>query len=251
MNQQKIADVLRNSNRSTFATTHWSLVLSAAHGDSTVSRDALGDLCALYWYPLYAYVRRLGCSPEDAKDLVQGFFARVLQSQWLKKASKDKGRFRSWMLASLQHHLADERDRSLAKKRGAGAALISLDVEDGEHRYSREPQDVMSPERLFDRRWALMVLDRVLERLRNEAEVQGNPGQFVALQQTLPGGSGNRTYAQIAQDLGTTEGAIKVAVHRLRERYRKVLREEIAATVLSPDQVDEEIRHLMDALAAG
>lgn len=249
MNQQRIAELLPNSKRSTFVTTHWSLVINAAKGDTITSRGALAELCAVYWYPLYAYVRRRGRSPEDAQDLVQGFFARVLQSQWLKGASQDRGRFRSWLLASLQHHLADEQDRSRAKKRGSGVAPLSLDALDGEDRYSLEPQDSMTPERLYDRRWALTVLDRVLNRLKVEHKAGGKLSQFAALQQTLPGGSGNRSYADIASQLNVSEGAVKVAVHRLRERYRHILREEIASTVLSQDQIDEEIQQLMDALA--
>lgn len=249
MNQRQIARLLPNAQRSTFVTTHWSLVLNAAKGDSTTSRDALAELCAVYWYPLYAYVRRLGRSPEDSMDMVQGFFARVLKSEWLKSASPDRGKFRSWLLASLQHHLADERDHAKAKKRGSGDAPVSLDALDGESRYSLEPRESMTPEKLYDRRWALIVLDRVLNRLKKEHESEGKSSQFEVLQQTLPGGSGDRSYAEIAKHLNITEGGVKAAVHRLRERYRIILRDEIARTVVSPDQIDEEIHQLMDALA--
>jgi RNA polymerase sigma-70 factor (ECF subfamily) len=247
MNRERIQKLLAGGRRGVFVTTQWSLII-AATGDSTTAQDALGELCAVYWYPLYAYARRLGRTPDDAQDLVQGFFARVLQSRWLETASSERGKFRSWLLAAFQHHLADEHDRARAQKRGGGQAPISLEACNPEERFALEPRDAETPEKLFDRRWALTVLEQVLENLRAAHGAEGKGALFAALEQTLPGGSGDLAYREIAQQLDLSEGAVKVAVHRLRERYRQTLREEIGRTVQSPDQIDEEIRHLMNAL---
>jgi RNA polymerase sigma-70 factor (ECF subfamily) len=229
-----------------FCTTHWSLVL-AARGDTARAQPALAALCHAYWYPLYAFVRRQGVAPHDAQDLTQEFFARLLEKEWLNAVARERGRFRSWLLAALKHFLANEWDKSRAQKRGGGLAFVSIDDTSAESRYVHEPADHTTAETLYDRRWALTLLDRVLARLREEFVVAGKAAHFEALKGTL---TGDRTpYAEIAATLGTSEGAVKVAVHRLRERYRDLIRAEIAETVGSPAEVEDELRHLLAALS--
>lgn len=233
-----------------FEATRWSIVLAAkqAKGSDTArGRDALGKLCAAYWYPLYAFVRRGGKSPHDAQDLTQGFFARLLEKNWLDAVDQSRGRFRSWLLAAMKHFLANEWDKSRARKRGGGHALIPLDAEDAESRYAHEPADTATADKLFDRRWALTLLDQVLARLRAEFIAVGKVKHFDGLKGAL---TGEKTpYAETAVQLGMSEGAVKVAVHRLRERYRDLIRAEIAETVGTPAEVDDELRHLLSALA--
>ena len=230
-----------------FHTTRWSVVLSA-QGDTTGAETALAKLCATYWYPLYAFVRRQGHGPHDAQDLTQEFFARLLAKGWLADVARERGKFRSWLLASAKHFLANEWDRAKAIKRGGRTTLVSFDDDSAEMRYRQEPADIASPEILFDRRWALTLLDQVLARLREEMVAADKLAHFDALKFCL---TGEKTaHADVAAQLGMTEGAVKVAVHRLRERYRAVLRAEIAETVATPAEIDGELRHLLAALSA-
>jgi len=231
-----------------FTSTNWSVVI-AARGDTVHARAALATLCEAYWYPLYAFVRRQGHSPHDAQDLTQEFFFRLLAKGWLSSVHREHGKFRSWLLASVKHFLANEWDRANTIKRGGQTTFVPFDAESAEKRYRYEPTNPSSPERLFDRRWALTLLDRVLDRLCNEMTEAGKVAQFEALKGTL---AGEKTpYAAIAVALNSTEGAVKVAVHRLRERYRELLRNEIAQTVASPEEVDEELRGLFAVLSSG
>jgi len=231
-----------------FTTTHWSLVLAAADTEDVLGREALAKLCQVYWYPLYAFVRRHGHGPHDAQDLTQEFFMRLLEKDYLGDVDRSKGKFRSFLLASLKHFLSKERARSKTLKRGGGHVLVPLDALSAEDCYQREPEDNATPERLFERRWALTLLDRVLTRLSKEYETKGKRAVFDELQGCLTGSSDLLPYAQLAARLGTTEGAAKVAVHRLRRRYRGVLRDEIAQTVADPAEIDGEIRRLFSAL---
>jgi RNA polymerase sigma factor (sigma-70 family) len=233
-----------------FLTTQWSVVLAAGHATSAESAQALATLCELYWYPLYAFVRRRGYDPDAAQDLTQAFFARVIEKAYLRDATPARGRFRSFLLGSLKHFLANEWDHARALKRGGGAVLLPLDVElgEGETRYRLEPADDETPERLFERQWALALLERVLARLRDESEQAGRGAQLAALKPVLTGEPLDGTYAQVGERLGMSEGAVKVTVHRLRRRTRELLQEEIARTVDDPRDVDDEIRHLFEVL---
>jgi RNA polymerase sigma-70 factor (ECF subfamily) len=207
----------------------------------------MGDLARLYWFPLYAYLRRKGHSPSEAEDLVQGFFARLLEKDALDAVDRSKGKFRSFLLASLKNFLSNERDKTQAAKRGGGRAMLSLDALDAEKRYAAQPVDEMTPERVFDRRWALAVLEQVLARLRQDYLARNQAEIFSALEHLLIGSDG-ATYGQIAGQLRMSESAVKVAAHRLRRRYRELLRQEIAQTVSEPRMVDEEIRQLLASL---
>jgi RNA polymerase sigma factor (sigma-70 family) len=229
-----------------FATTRWSLVAAAQDPAAPESRQALADLCAAYWYPVYAYVRRRGHDHHHAQDLTQAFFARLLEKNDLADADRTRGRFRSFLLTACQHFLANQHDRATAKKRGGGRSHVALDFADADQRYSHEPAHDDTPERLFDRRWALDLLDRALTELRAEYEESGRGKLFEALKGTLTGGT--EAYAELAQSLDLTEGAVKVAVHRLRQRYRDRLRAAIAETVEKPEDVDDEVRDLFAAL---
>lgn len=230
-----------------FHTTRWSIVL-AAGGDTSQAQPALATLCRAYWYPLYAFTRRQGIAPHDAQDLTQEFFGRLIEKDWLAAVARERGCFRSWLLAALKHFLANEWDKSRAKKRGGGIAFVSIDDTSAESRYAHEPADLASADLLYDRRWALTLLDRVLARLREEFVAADKASHFDALKGAL---TGDKTpYAEIATTLGTTEGAVKVAVHRLRERYRDLIRTEIAETVATPAEVEDEMRHLLTALSA-
>jgi RNA polymerase sigma factor (sigma-70 family) len=225
------------------------MVLTAGRSDTTRAHDALARLCQTYWYPLYAYVRRRGFSPHDAEDLTQGFFAGLLQANSLARVRREKGRFRGFLLAALNHFVANEWDRARAKKRGGGKRALSLDVEAAESRYQLEPADQLTAERIYERRWALTLLDTVLHQLEREHELSGKRDLFGELRFCLTGERSKLPYAELAGRLGMSEGAVKVAVHRLRQRYRELLRAEIANTVTSPDEVEAEIRHLFDVLA--
>ena len=231
-----------------FDQTRWSIVVAAVGGDSTQARTALEQLCTTYWYPLYAFVRREGHAAHDAQDLTQEFFARLLEKDWLGSVDREKGKFRSFLLAAMRHFLANEWDRARAQKRGGGITLISIDDAEAERRYQDEPAEQVTAEQLFDRRWALTLLDRVLTRLAEEMAVAGRAAQFEALKGCLTGERA-APYAAIALRLGTTEGAVKVAIHRLRDRYRTLLRDEIANTVGGSADVDEELRQLFSALS--
>ncbi|MGD0091954.1 MAG: sigma-70 family RNA polymerase sigma factor [Planctomycetota bacterium] len=231
-----------------FATTHWSVVLAAGRGDSPQARDALGRLCQAYWYPLYAYARRQGSSAQDAQDLTQEFFARLLEKDGLAGVA-GVARFRAYLLAAFKHFLSNERDRAQAQKRGGAVSALSLDARDAESRYSAEPSGGATPEKLFERRWALELLDRALVRVEGEYNQAGKRELFEALQPCLAGGG--VAQAQIAAELKLSEGAVKVAAHRLRRRYREVLRAEIGDTVAQPGEIEDELRVLMGALSSG
>jgi RNA polymerase sigma-70 factor (ECF subfamily) len=238
----------RHAGGKSFTTTHWSLVLAAGHSSRPDAATALATLCETYWYPLYYYVRRRGYRAEEAQDLTQAFFAKLLEKGYLKVADPDRGRFRSFLLASLNHFLANEWDRARARKRGG--KVLSLDIAGAEGRYSLDPADGLTAEKLFERRWATTLLDLVLSRLRGEFVRQGRERVFERLKDFLAN-VGDAPYRQAAADLGMTEAAVKMAVHRLRRQYRRLLRAQIAQTVASPEEIDDEIRHLFAALEAG
>ena len=221
----------------------------AGHSDTAHAQAALEKLCRAYWYPLYAYVRRRGQSPEDAKDLTQEFFARLLERNWIGRADQQRGRFRSFLLSAMNHFLADEWDKARAQKRGGGQIPVPLQFDTAETRYGYEPVDNTTPEQNFERRWALTLLDTVLQRLHSEYEQEGRAEFFAALHPCLVGDRANQPYADLAVKLGISEGAVKSAVHRLRQRYRHLLRDEIAQTVAEPGEVDEELHHLFAVLA--
>lgn len=231
-----------------FATTRWSIVVAAGAAEDTEGHAALESLCRAYWYPLYAFERRGGTPAADAQDMVQGFFAELLEKDYLRQADRERGRFRTFLLAAFRHYASKERERARALKRGGGRRLLPLDFEDGESRYLREPADARTPETVYERRWALTLLDETLGRLRQEHDLAGRGDLFQALRGTLSGGDAP-PYAEIGRRLSMSEGAVKVAVHRLRRRYREVLRALIAETVAEPSAVDDEIRHLLAALA--
>jgi len=232
-----------------FATTHWTVVLHARQADSPQAREALERLCQGYWYPLYAFVRRQGHDAHDAQDLTQEFFARLLEKNYLQDVDRAKGRFRSFLLASLKHFLANEWDRRKALKRGGARTHVPIDSQSAETRYGLEPAHDQSPEKLFERRWALTLLDQVLHRLREEFVAEGKAEHFEQLKITLTTDRRSVPYADLGSRLGLSEGAVKVAVHRLRQRYREVLRAEISHTVARPEDVEAEVRHLFAALA--
>jgi RNA polymerase sigma-70 factor (ECF subfamily) len=231
-----------------FVTTRWSVVLTAGSSETTGARHALEKLCQAYWYPLYAYVRRRGFSPPDAEDLTQEFFARFLEHHWVANADREKGRFRTFLLSAMNHFLANEWDKARAQKRGGGAPLLPLEFDTAETRYIREPADNVTPEQHFERRWALTLLETVTDRLRAEYEQDGRGDLFAVLNPCLVGERTSQPYAELAQKLALSEGAVKSAVHRLRQRYRQLLREEITHTVAGPGEVEEELRHLVAVL---
>jgi RNA polymerase sigma-70 factor (ECF subfamily) len=233
---------------SSFATTHWSLVLAARDRAEPGAADALASLCALYWYPLYAYVRRRGHGAEAAHDLTQEFFSRLLEKDFLAAVDRGKGKFRSFLMACFGHFLANEYDRGRAKKRGGGRRVLSLDAADAEGRYLAEPAGGLTAEQLFERRWALALLQEVMGRLRDEFEAKGKGRLFERLRGFLVGEKGGG-YRRAADELGLSEGAVKVAVHRLRQRYRELLHEEIGRTVGTADEIEAEVRALFAALA--
>src|SRR5215475_12544775 len=232
--------------RSGFPTTRWTLVVAAGNPDRTEARSALVSLRENYWYPLYAYLRRRGYPADQAQDLTQEFFIRVLEGRYLDRADPEKGRFRSFLLTSLKFFVADEEDRQRALKRGGGM-VVPLEFSSGEERYQREPAHSETPERIFERRWALSVLDRVMEKLRDEFVHHGRPEHFDRLKVFLLGHS-DAPYATLAREMKTSEGALKVAIHRLRKRYRELFRHEIADTVADPAEVESELRFLAAVL---
>lgn len=237
------------ARRPAFVTTHWSVVLAAGRSETTQARNALEQLCRTYWQPLYAYVRRCGHSPEDAKDLTQEFFARLLERKLVAKADPRRGRFRSFLLASLKHFLAHEWEKAHARKRGGGAQVLPLEFDTAESRCGQPIAPGDTPDRAFDRQWALTLLDVVLARLRREYSDAGREDLFLGLKDTLAGGRSEIPYRELADRLRMSEGAVKVAAHRLRRRYRELLREEIAHTVSGPEEVEEELRQLLAALS--
>jgi len=230
-----------------FATTHWSVVL-AAQGRSPAAQEALEKLCRGYWRPLYEFVRRQGCGPEEAEDLTQGFFALFLERRDLDGVRREKGRLRSYLLVSLKHFLANERHRAMAVKRGEGRRLIPLEELRSCARANLEPADTLSPDRIYERRWALTVLEQVFARLKNEYRAAESAPLFDRLKELLAGESGQPSQAKIAGELGMTENAAKQAFHRFRHRYQLLLREEIAHTVAVPGDIEDELRHLIAVL---
>ncbi len=231
-----------------FATTHWSVVLAAGHGDTVEAQDALTHLCRVYWYPLYAYARRRGQSPHDAQDLTQEFFARLLEGNWVAQADRQRGRFRTFLLSAMQHFMANEWNKAHAKKRGGTQPVLSLDDDSPEKRYLMEPAEKSTPETLFERGWALSLLNDVLQRLQDEYRRDGKAAWMEAMRPALTAEREAIHYAEIAGRLGITENAARVGVHRLRRHYRRLIQEEVARTVASPDDVKEEMRHLFQAL---
>jgi RNA polymerase sigma-70 factor (ECF subfamily) len=230
-----------------FDTTRWSVVL-AAGGDDSAARAALSTLCQTYWYPLYAYVRRRGVGADDAADLTQGFITSLLERRDIETVRPERGRFRSFLLASLNHFLINESVRARAAKRGGGAAPVPLTFDDAEGRYLAEPAEPSTPETLYERRWALTVIECVMAELRVEWQLRGRKAEFDALKPCLLQHARTAGYADVAARLGTSEGAVRTAVHRLRRGFQAQLRRHIEATVASRNEVDAEIRFLLRAL---
>lgn len=232
-----------------FALTRWTLVLTAVGNEhSSRAEEALAELCRAYWFPLYAFTRRWGHDVHLAEDLTQEFFLQLLAKDGLKNVVRGKGKFRAFLLTAMKHFLANQHDRRQAKKRGGRQVILSLDSMQADSRYRLEPSHDLTPERLFERQWALTVLDRVLDCLQQEQRTDGKAALFDRLKPFLTASRSSGGYAAVAAELGMTEGAVKVAVHRLRRRYRRLLRDEIAQTVASPDEVDDEIRYLIGCL---
>jgi RNA polymerase sigma factor (sigma-70 family) len=232
-----------------FATTHWSVVLAAGRADSREAAGALETLCRAYWYPLYAYLRRTGFAPADAEDLTQDFFARLIEKNFASRADRQKGRFRSFLLAALRNFLADERTSRKTQKRGGGQPVLSLDTGQGERCYRAEPGKDLDPEKLFERRWAEALLDQVMAALEAECRREGKERLFAELRCFLPGSQEERTQAEVGGRLGISEHAVACSLYRLRGRYRALLREQVAHTVERPEDIDNELRHLIAVLS--
>jgi RNA polymerase sigma-70 factor (ECF subfamily) len=232
-----------------FLTTHWSVVLAAKTGDAQRADEALEKLCRTYWPPLYAYIRRAGHDATEAQDLTQDFFARLLARDYLQKLHHQEGKFRSFLLTYVKNFLLEQRRRGLAQKRGGGCEFISLNQPIGEEGYLLEPVDELTPIEVFDRRWAQRILQTALDRLSREYETRGESVLFEILQDYQPRAPGGRSYAQLGEDLGMSEAAVKWAVHQMRQRHGELLREEIAQAVTRPEEIDEELRHFRALLA--
>lgn len=232
-----------------FATTRWTVVLRAGGPTSDGSAAALEQLCRTYWYPLYSYARRTGLTAHDAEDLTQSFFAFLLEKDVLAKADRERGRFRSFLLSAFKNFHANERAHQGAAKRGGGKAVVSLDELQAENRYRNEPQSDLSPERIYDQKWAASLLDQVMQTLRMEYTSLGKGPLFQALRGVIWGGRQETSYAVLAQQIGLSEGAFKVAVHRLRTRFKECLHQEVAQTVATPGEIEDELRHLLAALS--
>jgi RNA polymerase sigma-70 factor (ECF subfamily) len=230
-----------------FPTTRWSLIVATRQEPTTQARHALAHLYTIYWYPLYAFARRHCARIEDAQDLTQGVFARILEKEYVKDFDRERGRFRAFLLAAFRHFIANERDRERTQKRGGGQVQISLDMQDAERRYLLDPGHDLTPEKLYERRWATTLLDRAIERLRMESR---QLNQFEQLRVFLTGEPPGVSYSDLASELGMSEGALKVAVHRLRGKFRDILRAEIADTVASQEEVKEEMRYLLSVVSS-
>lgn len=239
-----------DAKRRTFATTQWSVVLRAGQDASPESRKALADLCQAYWYPLYAYVRRRGQQPAEAQDSVQSFFAELLDKQRLQRADRERGRFRSFLLAAFEHFLANQSRAARARKRGGGRPVLSIDFSAAESRYGGEPSHTWTAERIFQRRWAMTLLENAVGRLRDDYARTGRLDVFEQLKDFVGGGPHTPPYHELGERLGMTQGAVKVAVHRLRKRCRDLLRQEIAETVGDPAEIDDELQAFFQALEA-
>jgi RNA polymerase sigma-70 factor (ECF subfamily) len=231
-----------------FHTTRWSLVMSAVEGVGDEAREALAALCQAYWYPLYAFARRRGISAADAEDLTQAFFAEVLEKDFLHGVHRDRGRFRSFLMAAFRHFLSNQVDRQRAWKRGGRHTRVSFDAAEAESRFQQGRSRAPSPEAEFEKQWALTLLEKVRAALADEAQREGKSEQYARLSVLLAGSRQRESYASAGRALGMTEAAVKVAVHRLRSRFRKRLRDEIAQTVAGPEDVDDEVRTLFEAL---
>ena len=232
-----------------FTTTHWSVVLDA-QGESPAAQEALEKLCRTYWRPIFAFLRRQGLRPDEAEDITQGFFAELLERRSLEAVRKEKGRLRSFLLGGLKYFLASEGRRAMAIKRGKGQRLIPLDELHADDRIEIEPADPMTAEMIYERRWALTVLERVLGRLKDEYNEAGNAPLFDSLKELLPDEPGSPSQAEIAARLGLTENAVRQAFYRFRQRYQALLRDEIANTVATPGDIEDELHHLITVLEA-
>ena len=240
----------RSSDRQEwFATTHWSVGLAAGKPDSPLATEALEKLCRTYWYPLYAYVRRRGHSPADAQDLTQGFFAALLEGNYLSRADREQGRFRTFLLTAINNFLHNEHDRATALKRGGGREIVSWEEKVAEGRYALEPAAGLSPEQIYERRWAATLLEQVLARLRQESSPAGKEELFDQLKPHLWREDDATPYAQLATSFSMTVAALKVTVHRLRQRYRDLLRDEIAQTVAEQTEIEGEIQYLIRVMS--
>ena len=236
--------------RSRFTTTRWSLVLSAGRHAGPGSAEALASLCEAYWYPIYAFIRRQGYGADDGADLTQAFFSRVLEKHYFASADPARGRFRAFLCGAIRHFLSNERDWARTLKRGGAHSIVPLEVVTAEGRYQLEPRDDVTPETLFDRRWALLVLERALDRLREEHRAVGKTELFERLKGFLTGDRDDMPYAEVARTLSMSEGAARVAVHRLRRRFRDALTSEIAETVSDPAEITAELDYLMRAVSS-
>lgn len=242
---------VRESNGGWFVSTHWSVVLAAKNGQSPQAGEALEKLCRTYWPPLYAFLRREGHGEAEAKDLTQEFFLRMIERDFLQHLRHQRGKFRSFILTFLKNFLLEQRGKASAQKRGGGKAILSLEQITEEGSFLKEPVDHLSPDQVFERRWAQTVFQAALNRLRDEYVETGRGTFFDLLKDFQPRQPGSPSYAEIGERFGMTEAAVKSAMQRMRQRHREILREEIAHTVTSPAEIDEEIQHLREALAAG
>ncbi len=247
MARKRLRDSTADKGR--FATTHWSVVLAAGRSSSPDHEPALSTLCQTYWFPLYAYLRRHGYDAHEAADHTQAFFAQMLDKNYLGKVRPKPGKFRNFLLTALKHFVANERARAAALKRGGGRAALSLDFENAESRYALEPAEDLTPEKLFEKSWALKVLERTMDRLDAELAEKGKQKVFDHLKIYIAAEPNSVPYREAAAELNMTEGAVRVAVHRLRKRCREILRDEIAQTVAGQEQIDDEIRRLFSALS--
>lgn len=236
---------LESARNQVFATTHWSVVLAAGQRELPQAVEALEKLCRAYWYPLYVYARRQGNSPEDAQDLTQDFFARFLQKNYLAKADRERGKFRTFLIGSLKNFMVNEWKRVGRLKRGGGLEFLPIDASGAENRYAEERADRCNPEDEYEKQWAVTLIEQVLDTLRQEFNETGKAALFESLKGFIWGDKGAASYAEIGRQLGLSEGNIKVAVHRLRQRFRELLRAEVAHTVARPGDVDEELRYLI------